>query len=134
MTTYADVVAGTLAEAGIEYIFGVPGSLSSVELIEAASKLGIRYVLTSNESSAAVMAGQYGVMRNRPGVVSTGVGPGAAAVVHGVAHLYMERAPVLVLTDRYGEAEYRRLPRQRLEQDRLFRSITKATLSLSTLD
>ena len=42
MPTYADVVAATLAEAGIEYIFGVPGSLSSVELIEAAAKRGIR--------------------------------------------------------------------------------------------
>src|SRR6266545_2219680 len=134
MATYADVVAATLAENGIEYIFGVPGSLSSVELIEAAAKRGIRYILTSNESSAAVMAGTYGVLRNRPGVVSTGVGPGAAAVVHGVAHLFLERAPALILTDRYGEAEFRRLPRQRLEQDQLFRSITKTTLKLSALD
>lgn len=36
MPTYADVVASVLAEARIEHIFGVPGSLSSVELIEAA--------------------------------------------------------------------------------------------------
>ena len=77
MATFADVAAAALADAGIEYIFGVPGSLGSVELIEAASKRGIRYILCSNESSAAVMAGTYGVMRNRPGVVSTGVGPGA---------------------------------------------------------
>lgn len=134
MTTYADVVAATLADAGIEYIFGVPGSLSSVELIEAAAKRGIRYILTSNESSAAVMAGTYGIMRNRPGVVSTGVGPGAAAVVHGVAQLFMERAPTLILTDRYGETEFRRLPRQRLEQEQLFRPVVKATLKLSALD
>jgi acetolactate synthase-1/2/3 large subunit len=134
MATYADVVAATLENNGIEYIFGVPGSLSSVELIEAAAKRGIRYILTSNESSAAVMAGTYGVLRNRPGVVSTGVGPGAAAVVHGVAHLFLERAPALVLTDRYGEAEFRRLPRQRLEQEQLFRPVTKATLKLSSLD
>ncbi len=66
MTTYADVVAASLAQAGIEYIFGVPGSLSSVELIEAASKQNIRYILCSNESSAAVMAGVYGVMSTGP--------------------------------------------------------------------
>ncbi len=131
MATFADVVAATLADAGIEYIFGVPGSLSSVELIEASSKLGIRYILTSNESSAAVMAGTYGVLRNRPGVVSTGVGPGAAAVVHGVVQDYMERAPCLVLSDRYGDVEYRRLLRQRIDQPALFRSITKASFTLS---
>jgi acetolactate synthase-1/2/3 large subunit len=131
MSTYADVVAAVLADAGIEFIFGVPGSLSSVELIEAASKRGIRYVLTSNESSAAVMAGTYGALRNRPGVVSTGVGPGAASALHGVAHVFMERQPALVLTDRYGDAEFRRLLRQRLFQDQLYRPITKATMTLA---
>ena len=134
MGSQADVVAAALFEAGIEYSFGVPGSLSSIELIEAASKKGIRYVLCSNESSAAAMAGVYAAMRFRPGVVSTGVGPGAAASLLGVAHLHLERLPVLVLTDRYGEAEFRRLPRQRLEHDQLFRPITKGTFTLSTMD
>lgn len=134
MPTYADVVAATLAANGIEYIFGVPGSLSSVELIEAAAKRDIRYILCSNESSAAVMAGVYGVMRNRPGVVSTGVGPGAAAALLGVAHLFLERAPVLVLTDRYGEAEFRRLSRQRLAQDQMFAPVSKASFTLSKAD
>jgi len=134
VTTYADVVAATLAQAGIEYIFGVPGSLSSVELIEAASKRNIRYVLCSNESSAAVMAGVYGVMRHRPGVVSTGVGPGAAAAVHGTVELMLERAPALILTDRFTEPEYRRLPRQRVDQPALYGSITKGSFTLSTLD
>ena len=78
MPTYADVTASVLADAGIEFIFGVPGSLSSVELIEAASRRDIRYVLCSNESSAAVMAATYGIMTGRPGVCSTGVGPGAS--------------------------------------------------------
>ncbi|MPZ48167.1 MAG: hypothetical protein GEU75_02450 [Dehalococcoidia bacterium] len=132
MTTYADVVAAVLAEAGVEYIFGVPGSLSSVELIEAARKRDIRYVLCSNESSAAVMAGVYAIMRNRPGVVSTGVGPGAVAAVHGVASCHLERAPILVLTDRYGDTEFRRLPRQRLDHDQLYKPITKGTFKLAT--
>ena len=134
MPTYADVVAATLAEAGIEYIFGVPGSLSSVELIEAAAKHGIRYVLTSNESSAAVMAGVYGAMRGRPGIVSTGVGPGAVAALHGTAHLHLERAPALILTDRYAEDEYRRLSRQRLDQPRLYAPITKGSFTLTAED
>jgi acetolactate synthase-1/2/3 large subunit len=131
MPTYADVVAATLAEAGIEYVLGVPGSLSSVELIEAAAKRGVRYVLTSNESSAAVMAGVYGTLRNRPGVLSTGVGPGAVAAVAGVTHCYLERVPALVLTDRYGDAEYARLSRQRVDQPAVFRAITKASYTLT---
>ncbi len=132
MPTYADVAASVLADAGIEYIFGVPGSLSSVELIEAASKRDIRYVLCSNESSAAVMAATYGVLTGRPGVCSTGVGPGAAASVLGVANGWLERAPFLVLTDRYGDAQFRRHQRQRLDQDQLLRPITKGTFKLAT--
>ena len=132
MPTFANVVAGTLADAGIEFIYGVPGSFSSLELIEAASKRGIRYVLCSNESSAAVMAGTYGVLTNRPGVVSTGLGPGAVAAVHGVANCMLERAPCLVLTDRYSDAEFRQIQRQRIDQDVLFRSITKGSFKLTT--
>lgn len=131
MATYADVVAAALHAAGVELIFGVPGSLSSVELIEAARKRGLRYVLCSNESSAAVKAGTYGIMTGRPGVVSTGVGPGAAAVLHGVANNHLERAPCLVLTDRFSDAQFRRQGRQKLEQDRLFRPITKGTFQLA---
>ncbi len=131
MPTYADVVTSVLADAGIEFIFGVPGSLSSVELIEAASRRDIRYVLCSNESSAAVMAATYGIMTGRPGVCSTGVGPGASAAVLGVANGWLERAPFLVLTDRYGDAQFRRHKRQRLDQDRLYQPITKGTFKLA---
>ena len=103
MATYADVAAACLADAGIEYIFGVPGSLSSVELIEAASMRDIRYILCSNESSAAVMAGTYGILKNRPGVCSTGVGPGAAAAVLGIANNWLERAPCLQSFDQLDQ-------------------------------
>ena len=71
MVTYADVIAKLLADTGIEYIFGMPGSRASVELIEAARKQGIHYVLSNNESAAAVMAATYGVLQRRPGVCST---------------------------------------------------------------
>jgi thiamine pyrophosphate-dependent acetolactate synthase large subunit-like protein len=36
MVTQADVIAKLLADKEIEYIFGMPGSRASVELIEAA--------------------------------------------------------------------------------------------------
>jgi len=127
MVTYADVIAKLLADTGIEYIFGMPGSRASVELIEAARKQGIHYVLSNNESAAAVMAATYGVLQRRPGVCSVGVGPGATNVVNGVAHALLERAPLLLFTDRYPDDLYRHLPRQRVDQEQLFRPITKST-------
>jgi acetolactate synthase I/II/III large subunit len=131
MITYADVIAKLLANAGIEYIFGMPGSRASVELIEAARKQGVHYVLSNNEAAAAVMAATYGVLQRRPGVCSTGVGPGATNVVNGVAHAYLERAPMLLFTDAYPAELYRHLPRQRVDQVELFRAVTKGTLPIA---
>jgi acetolactate synthase-1/2/3 large subunit len=131
MVTYADVVIKLLADAGIEYIFGMPGSRASIELIEAARKQGIHYVLSNNEAAAAVMAATYGVLQRRPGVCSTSVGPGATNAVNGVAHAFLERAPMLILTDCYPAATYRHLPRQRIDQEALFRSVTKGSFPIA---
>lgn len=131
MLTYADVIAKLLADAGIEYIFGMPGSRASVELIEAARKQGIHYVLSNNEAAAAVMAATYGVLQRRPGVCSTGVGPGATNAVNGVAHAMLERAPMLLFTDQYPNDLYRHLPRQRIDQEQLFRPITKGCFPIA---
>jgi acetolactate synthase-1/2/3 large subunit len=131
MATYADVIAKLLADAGIEYIFGMPGSKASVELIEAGHKQGLHYVLSNNESAAAVMAATYGVLERRPGVCSTGVGPGATNAVNGVAHAYLERAPMLILTDSYAAPVYRHLARQRVDQLALFQSVSKGTFPVA---
>jgi acetolactate synthase-1/2/3 large subunit len=131
MVAYADVIAKLLADAGIGYIFGMPGSRASVELIEAARKQGLHYVLSNNESAAAVMAATYGVLQHRPGVCSTGVGPGATNAVNGVAHAHLERAPMLLFTDCYPAALYRHLPRQRIDQVELFRAVTKGSLPIA---
>jgi acetolactate synthase I/II/III large subunit len=131
MVTYADVIAKLLADAGIEYIFGMPGSRASVELIEAARKQGVHYVLSNNEAAAAVMAATYGVLQRRPGVCSTGVGPGATNVVNGIAHAQLERAPMLLFTDRYPDAMYRHLPRQRVDQEALLRPVTKGCFPIA---
>ncbi|MEE9149844.1 MAG: thiamine pyrophosphate-binding protein [Candidatus Tectomicrobia bacterium] len=131
MVTYADVIAKLLADAGIEYIFGMPGSRASVELIEAARKQEIHYVLSNNEAAAAIMAATYGILQQRPGVCSTGVGPGATNVINGVAHAQLERAPMLLFTDRYPDALYRHLARQRVDQEALLRPVTKGTFPIA---
>ena len=84
----------------------------------------MQYVLSNNESAAAVMAATYGVLQHRPRVCSTGVGPGATNAVNGVAHAHLERAPMLLFTDCYPAEMYRHLPRQRVDQVELFRAVT----------
>ena len=131
MVTYADVVAKVLADAQMAYIVGMPGSRASVELIEAARTQGMTYVLSNNEAAAAVMAATYGVWPQRPGVCAVGVGPGATHVINGVAHALLERAPMLRFTDRYPDELYRHLPRQRIDQEQLFRPGTKGSFPIA---
>lgn len=102
--TVAQTLTAALAEAGVKRIFGIPGGGSSLEIIEAASAQNIDFVLTRDETAAAIMAATAGELSGSVGVVLTGLGPGAANVVNGVAHAFLDRAPLLVLTDLMGAA------------------------------
>ena len=97
--TLAENVAHTLAAHGVTRMFGVPGGGSSLDLIDAGAACGIEFVLCRTETAAAIMASVTGEITGVPGVVLTGIGPGAASVVNGVAYASLERAPLVVFTD-----------------------------------
>lgn len=118
--TLADHVAGTLVSHGVRRMFGIPGGGSSLALIEAAGRLGIDFILTRTETAAAIMAGVTGELTGTPGVVLTGIGPGAASAVNGIAYAYLEKAPVVLFTD--GPAAS---PHQAIDQNALYAPITK---------
>jgi acetolactate synthase I/II/III large subunit len=63
--------------------------------------------------------------------VVTSSGPGAAAAVDGVAHAHLDRAPVLVLTDRQPDRSNRAGFHQWLDQPRLFAGVVKASMTLT---
>ena len=79
--TLAAAIAATLSARGVKRIFGVPGGGSSLDLIDAAAREGIEFVLCRTETAAAIMAAVTGELTGIPGVVLTGIGPGAASVV-----------------------------------------------------
>lgn len=131
--TLARAVAETLAARGVTRMFGVPGGGSSLDLIDAGAACGIEFVLCRTETAAAIMASVTGEMTGTPGVVLTGIGPGAASVVNGVAYASLERAPLVVVTDTH-EAGAVAPPHQIFDQRALFRPITKAQVRLSPED
>ncbi len=131
--TLARAVAQTLAARGVTRMFGVPGGGSSLDLIDAGSACGIEFVLCRTETAAAIMASVTGEITGVPGVVLTGIGPGAASVVNGVAYASLERAPLIVFTDTH-EAGAVAPPHQIFDQRALFRPLTKAQVRLSPAD
>ncbi|MBI2585528.1 MAG: thiamine pyrophosphate-binding protein [Rhodospirillales bacterium] len=119
--TLAETVVGALKRRGVKRMFGIPGGGSSLDLIDAAGKAGIEFVLTRTETAAAIMAAVTGELSATPGVVLTGVGPGAASAVNGIAYAHLERAPVVLITDGPASSLH-----QAFDQNALFRPITKS--------
>ena len=124
--TLAQGLATACRERGVRRAFGVPGGASSLDVIDAFAAEGIDFVLTHGETAATLMAAVTAELGGAPGVVVTGVGPGAASAVNGIAYAALERAPVLLVTDALAEpAEGHHALHQRFDQRALFAPLVK---------
>ena len=97
----AAILVRELRRRGVRRMFGVPGGGSSLDLIQAGADQGVDLVLARTETAAAIMAAVTAELTGVPGVVLTGLGPGAAAVTNGLAHALLDRAPLVLITDAY---------------------------------
>ena len=118
--TLASSIAEILKANGVQRIFGIPGGGSSLAIMEAAGRAGLEFVLTRTETAGAIMAAVTGELTGTPGVMLTGIGPGATSAVNGIAYASLEKSPVILLTD--GPAS---TPHQALDQNTLYAPITK---------
>src|SRR5207253_3126665 len=99
------VIGDRLRAAGVRYVMGHPGG-EVVDLIEGFRQAGLEFVLTRHETSAGFMAEAIATSTGLPSACVATLGPGATNLVTGVAHAYLDRAPVVALTgqlpvDRY---------------------------------
>ncbi len=126
----ADVIVRRLGEVGTRMLFGVPGGGGNLDLIEAAGRAGLPFVLTATETGGALAAMAQAEVTGRPGACLTTLGPGASSVANGVACAWLDRAPLLVFTDSYpaGASAFQH---QRFDHQALFKPITKWSGRLS---
>lgn len=97
----AELVVWCLEQAGVEYVFGVPGG--AVEplydaLARSARRGGPRPVVARHEAGAAYMADGYARETGRLGVCLATSGPGATNLLTGVACASAGSVPLLALT------------------------------------
>ena len=124
--TVADLVVAQLLGAGVRTLFGVPGGAGNLDLIAAAGRAGLPFVLTSTETASAIAAIAQAEVTGQPGACLTTLGPGAASVINGVACAFLERAPIVVFTD----SQLAPFEHQRLDHAALMAPITKWSGSL----
>ncbi len=126
MTTVATALIELLAEAGVQYVFGVPSG-PWVPFMEAMRTGPVEFVLVSNEASAGFMADVCGRLTGRPGACYGTFGPGATNLSTGVGSALLDRSPLLAFTTEAPAAmEYRTL-QMAIDHQALFRPLTKWT-------
>jgi 2-hydroxyacyl-CoA lyase 1 len=79
----ADLLAKSLNDQGVEYMFGVVG-FPVGPIADAAQKVGLPYIGMRNEQAASYAAGAVGFLTGRPGSCIVVTGPG---VIHGLSGL-----------------------------------------------
>ncbi len=124
MSTVARVIGERLHGAGIRHAFGHPGG-EVVDLIEGFREAGLEFVLAKHETGAAFMAEAMASSTGRPSACLATLGPGATNLVTGVAHAYLDRAPVIALTGQLPVDRYELVTHQKLDLRALFAPITK---------
>src|SRR5258708_2742052 len=94
------LVARVLAEAGIEYVFGISGGHTG-RIVSGLSQVQnqVRMVTVREESLAGVMAEVYGRLTRRPGVM-LGQGPWVLGNgLIGTLEAFLSSSPMVLLTD-----------------------------------
>jgi acetolactate synthase-1/2/3 large subunit len=136
VVSVADLVVRHLRDAGVRFLFGMPGGGSTLDLLEAAGHAGLPFVLTTTETAGALAAIAQAEISGAPGACLTTLGPGVASVINGVACARLDRAPLLVFTDSHPSSSRGIFEHQRLDHRALLGPVTKwsATLSADTAD
>ena len=100
MTAACEKICDVLEEAGIEYVFGVPGG-GTIPIWNALyhRQNKIQAVLTRHEQSASCMAEAHGRVTGKPAVL---MGQGAfiaSSGGFGILEAFLSNTPMLILTD-----------------------------------
>ena len=125
MPPLRDLIVSRLKQAGVRAIFGVPGGGGNLDLIDAAERADLPFVLTATETGGALAALAQAEVVQQPGVCLTTLGPGAASVANGIACAFLDRAPILVFTDCHASASAGAYEHQQFDQQSFFAPITK---------
>ncbi|TMM50606.1 acetolactate synthase large subunit [Sulfitobacter sabulilitoris] len=133
-TTGAKLLVDSLAAAGIDTIFGVPGE-ENTAVMQALEDSGITFILTRHEQAAAFMASVHGRLTGRPAGCLSTLGPGATNLVTGVADAHLDGAPLVAIT---GQGARARLSKSQSHQvidlGALFAPVTKRSQTIMTAD
>lgn len=122
--TIAEHIVTEAREQGLQHMFGLPGGVL-VDLIEAGHRAGLQFVPVAHESSGAIMAGYYGLLRNSAGLALAVRGVGAGNLTGGAVNASFERVPVVLVCDAYSSSWKGSGGVQHCDHQKLFAAMAK---------
>jgi acetolactate synthase-1/2/3 large subunit len=122
----AEAFVRMLQKHGVTHVFGLCGD-TSLPLYDALYRLdhGMTHILTRDERSAAYMADAYARVSGRVGVCEGPSGGGATYLLPGVAEANESSVPLLAITTDIATTSRGRFTLTELDQEALFRPVTK---------
>ena len=90
------IVARALADEGIRWTFGIPGT-HNIELYDALAASPVRPILVTDEQSASFMADGVWRASGTLGCVNVVPGAGLTHALSGIAEAFLDGVPMLVL-------------------------------------
>lgn len=100
----ADMVVRSLADEGVEYIYGYPGGALLHVYDAIFRQKAITHILVRHEQAATHMADGYARANGKPGVALVTSGPGATNTITGIATAYMDSIPMVVISGQVPSA------------------------------
>jgi len=131
-TTGGGAVVTALENEGVRHVFGLIGS-AGMEIFDALYQHpSIAFIGVRDERTGTHMADGYARASGEAGVFLAGQnGPGATNTVTGLAQAYAAYSPVVVLAGSLSSAHVHRDAFQEVDQQALFKPITKRCWTLT---
>ncbi|MEM0987364.1 MAG: thiamine pyrophosphate-binding protein [Pseudomonadota bacterium] len=125
-STGAEAMVRLLEAHGVRHIFGLCGD-TSLPFYDALARLDhdMTHILTRDERHAAYMADAYARLTGRVGICEGPSGGGATYIAPGLVEANESSVPILAITTDVATTSAGRFPLTELDQEALFRPLTK---------
>ncbi|KRM71581.1 acetolactate synthase AlsS [Lacticaseibacillus brantae] len=133
----ADLVVDSLANHGVNYVFGIPGAKIDrifEKLEHPTNPKAPQLIVARHEQNAAFMAAAVGRLTGKPGVVMATSGPGASNLATGLVTATAEGDPVVAIAGQVKRADLLRSSHQSMRNAELFAPITKFSAEVQDPD
>ncbi|ROV87183.1 hypothetical protein VMCG_10655 [Cytospora schulzeri] len=125
LTETTKVVVKSLVNAGVKYVFGVPGAKIDSVFNALIDHPEIKLIVCRHEQNAVFIAGAIGKITGKPGVCIATSGPGTSNLVTGLVTANDEGCPVVAIVGSVKRAQETKRVHQSLQALALLKPVTK---------